>query len=88
MARTGLQTPYSAVISEPFSDTTVHQRARYVLISLADAAWGFFCEPYADKLQTDGAGLPPQGRTVRAAPALPPGGRRLFALRRPEGRSA
>jgi hypothetical protein len=33
----------------------------------------------ADKLPyKDGTGLPPQGRTVRAAPALPPGGGRLL----------
>ena len=30
-------------------------------------------------LHKDGAGLPPQGRTVRAAPALPPGGGRLLS---------
>src|SRR4029077_17724554 len=55
----------------------------YVVIPLADAASGHpgrgledlgsIREPNADKLfYQDGAGLPPQGRTVRAAPALPP----------------
>jgi hypothetical protein len=29
-------------------------------------------------LYKDGAGLPPQGRTVRAGAALPPGGARLL----------
>ena len=29
-------------------------------------------------LRKDGAGLPPQGRTVRAGAALPPGGARLL----------
>ena len=36
-------------------------------------------EHFADKLTyKDGAGLPPQGRTVRAGVALPPGGARLL----------
>ena len=36
-------------------------------------------ELFADKLPNkDGAGPPPQGRTVRAGPALPPGGARLL----------
>jgi hypothetical protein len=36
-------------------------------------------ENFADKLTyKDGAGLPPQGRTVRAGAALPPGGARLL----------
>jgi len=38
-------------------------------------------EHFADKLtHKDGAGLPPQGRTVRAGVALPPGGARLLFL--------
>jgi hypothetical protein len=37
---------------------------------------------FADKLtDKDGTGLPPQGRTVRAGTALPPGGARLLFLR-------
>ena len=33
-------------------------------------------------LRKDGAGLPPQGRTVRAGAALPPGGARLLFCNR------
>ena len=37
-----------------------------------------YLSPLRISLHMDGAGLPPQGRTVRAAPALPPGGGRLM----------
>jgi hypothetical protein len=37
-----------------------------------------YLSPLRISFYMDGAGLPPQGRTVRAAPALPPGGGRLI----------
>jgi hypothetical protein len=66
---------------------TGHRPGTYAIIRLAEAASGHLGsirEPNAGRLfYKDGAGLPPQGRTVRAAPALPPGGGRLLSAVRP-----
>ena len=70
----------SAYVVIRLADAATGTRGGYATGSCEnDTGGGRIRGHFADKLiHKDGAGLPPQGRTVRAGAALPPGGARLF----------
>ncbi len=69
----------SAYVTIQLADAATGACGGYATGGRENDAGGRIREDFADKLiHKDGAGLPPQGRTVRAGVALPPGDARLL----------